>query len=126
MAGVLVLVNTTGFVRGIRNDETGINIKEFKTKVEPEFTEELKDRVNTCRGFAQGPMMATVTISGEVNTGLTGVMASVLGTSLTTANSRAYFGAPSTGLYLMNGEVTEAREGWLDMTGEWKSYAGVP
>lgn len=122
----LTLTNTTGFVRGIRQTETGINVKSFKTAVEPEFTEYLMDLVNTRRGMAQGPMKATITIEGEVNTGLTGLMAAVLGSAVTTANSVAYFGAPTTGKYLMKGEVTEARDGWLDMSMELEASAGIP
>lgn len=122
----LVLVNTTGFVRGIRQDETGINVKSVKSAVEPEWTEFLPDKVNVRRGMAQAPMKLTCTIEGEVNTGLTGLMAAVLGVAVTVANSTSYFGAPTTGKYLMKGEVTEARDGWLDMSIEVEASAGIP
>jgi hypothetical protein len=122
----LILVNLTGFSRGVRQDEVGLNIKSIKSAVEPEFTEFLNGKDNARRGFAQGPMKLTATIEGEVNTGLTGIMAARIGTAVTLVNSVAYFGAPTTGLYLMKGDVTEARDGWLEMSCELEASAGIP
>lgn len=125
MAGTLTLINATGFDRGVRQDETGINIESIKCDIEPEFTETLKDRLNCVRAIAQGPMKLTVSIQGDFNTGLTGIMGSVLGTGITIANTTAYFGAPTTGKYLMKASVEEKRDGWGGMTLEAEAYAGV-
>jgi len=105
----LTLINLSGFLPGVAADETAINVSSFKTVVEPEFRNIIPSKNGTGRGFVCAPMKKSVTIEGEV-TGSTGVMAAVIGTAFTPANSSAYFGAPTTGLYLLKGEVEESRE----------------
>lgn len=122
----LTLVNVTGFFRGVRVDESGINVSSFKSSIEPEWTETLPDRQNVVRGFAQAPQMLDLTVEGEFNTTLAGLMLVVLGTAATIANSSAFWGAPSTGKYFMKGSVDEDRSGWGKMSMELKSYSGVP
>lgn len=124
-AGAITLVNLTGFQRGIASDETGINVRQFRTVVEPEWKEFLGDKQNAARGFAVAPMKKTVNIEGEVS-GSTGVMAAVATTAFAPVNSSAYFGAPTTGLYLDRGEVTEGRDAWKDVTAEFTANAGIP
>jgi hypothetical protein len=119
------LINLTGFQRGVAEDEDGINIREFKTTVEPEFIEFLNDKVNEARGAAIGAMKLAVSIAGEV-AGATGLMAASAVEAFAPANSVAYFGAPETGLYLEKGEVTEARDGWKDVTCDFWARAGIP
>jgi len=123
----ITLVNLTGFQPGIASDETGINIKTFKTVVEPEFKNYAEAKDGTKRGFGVAPMKKVVTLDGEV-TGSTGVMAAVATAAFTPANSSAYFGAPTTGLYLDKGDVTEDREGgkWKEMSAEFSAHAGIP
>lgn len=120
----LTLVNLTGFQRGILTDEVGINIREHKTTVQPELKEFLKDKQNLNRGFATGPMQKEVNIQGEVS-GATGLMAATATTAFAEANSSAYFGAPTTGLYLDKAEVTESRDGWKDVTADFSAFAGI-
>lgn len=124
----MTLVNISGtgttYQRGIAAEEVSVNIREFKTVVEPEYKELLPNKVNEIRGFAVGAMKKTVTISGEVG-GSTGVMAAVTTTAFVPGNSSAYFGAPTTGLYLDSGEVTESRDGWKDVTATFTAHAGV-
>lgn len=122
----LTLINLTGFLPGVQQDETGINIKSFKTAVEPEFRNMVPGKNGAARGFVAAPMKKTVSISGEY-TGSTGVMAAVLGTAFTPANSSAYFGAPTTGLYLTKGDVEESRESGalVSINAEFDAHAGI-
>lgn len=121
------LVNLTGFQDGVAADETGINIKEIKTSVEPEFRNVIPNKYGVGRGFVVAPAKKEVSISGEV-TGATGVMAAVFVTALTLANTTAYFGAPTTGLYPKKAEITESREGGAlkEMSMELEAIAGIP
>jgi len=123
----LLLTNLTGFLPGVQADEGGINIKSFKTAVEPEFSNVIPGKNGAGRGRVQAPMKKNVTIDGEV-TGSTGVMAAVLGTAFVPANSSAYFGAPTTGLYLQKGDVEESRESGalVAMSAEFEALAGIP
>lgn len=122
----LTLVNLSGFAAGVTEDETGINIEEFKTVVEPEFRNIVPKKTGEARGFVVAPMKKNVSISGEVS-GATGVMAAVATTAFAPANSSAYFGAPTTGLYLLRGEVTESRDGGAlkKMSAEFEAVAGI-
>mgnify|MGYP006928219181 CR=1 FL=1 len=121
----MTLVNLTGAQRGVAADETGINIRNFRTAVEPEFKDFLNGKNGEATGFAVAAMKKTVTIEGEV-LGSTGLMAAVSTTAFAPANSSAYFGAPTTGLYLDKGEVTEDRDGWKDVNAELTANAGIP
>lgn len=122
----LTLINLTGFLPGVAADETGINVARFKTDVEPEFRYVVPGKNGAGRGFVAAPMKKTVTIEGEV-TGNTGVMAAVLATAFVPSNSSAYFGAPTTGLYLTKGGVEEDREqGKLTtVSAEFEALAGI-
>lgn len=122
----LTLVNLSGFAAGVTADETGINVEEFKTTVEPEFRNVVPGKTGEGRGFVVAAMKKNVSISGEVS-GSTGVMAAVAATAFAPANSSAYFGAPSTGLYLTKGEVTESRDGGAlkKMSAEFEALAGI-
>ena len=121
----MTLINLDGFQRGVAEDEDGINCREIKTTVEPEYLEFLGDLVNEARGAAVGAMKLAVSISGEVS-GASGLMAASAVAAFTPANSIAYFGAPATGLYLEKGEVTESRDGWKDVTCDFWARAGIP
>jgi len=122
----VTLINLTGFQAGVAADETGINIKTFKTTVEPEFNNILAGKSGTARGKGVGDMKKNVSLDGEVS-GSTGVMAATATAAFTPANSSSYFGAPTTGLYLTKGEVTESRENgaWKEMSAEFEAYAGI-
>jgi hypothetical protein len=122
----LTYINLTGFQGGVAADETGINIKTFKTDVEPEFKNLLQGKTGEVRGFGVAPMKKIVTIDGEVS-GSTGVMAATATAAFTPANSSSYFGAPATSLYLDKGSVTENRENgaWKEVSTEFSAYAGI-
>ena len=122
----LTLINLSGFLPGVAADETGINVKSFKTKVEPEFRYVMPGKNGAGRGFVAAPMKKDVAIDGEV-TGSTGVMAAVIGTAFAPSNSSAYFGAPTTGLYLLDGEVEESREQGecAKMAANFQALAGI-
>lgn len=122
----LTLQNLTGFSAGVTSDETGCNIRSFKTVVEPEFRNVVPGKTGEGRGFVIAPMKKNVTIDGEV-TGATGVMAATATTAYSASNSSAYFGAPTTGLYLLRGEVTESRDNGAlkEMSAEFEALAGI-
>jgi len=122
----VTLVNLTGFSSGVAADETGINIKSFKSSVEPEFKTFVEAKDGTKRGFAVAPMKLTVSIDGEI-TGSTGVMAATAAAAFTPSNSVAYFGAPTTGLYLDKADVTEERDNgqFKSVSAEFSAYAGI-
>jgi hypothetical protein len=126
MASPNTLINLSGFQDGVAADETGINIKEFKTKVEPEFRNKVPNKYGAVRGIVVAPMMLEVSLSGEV-TGATGIMAAVATSATSLSNSTAYFGAPSTGKYLKSAEVTENRDGGAlkEMSAEFDAHAGI-
>ena len=118
------LVNLTGFQHGVAQDETGINIESFRARVAPEFKNFVLNKSGEKRGFVAGAAELSVTIEGEVS-GSTGVMAAVLTTATTIANSTAYFGAPTTGKYLDSGEITESRDGVKRVSLEFSAHAGI-
>jgi len=120
----MTLVNLTGAARGVAQDETGINIRSFKTSVEPEFKDKLPGKNGEIRGFAVGAMQTTVSIEGEVM-GNTGIMALTATTSASVANAYTYFGNGAPDLYLDKGEVTEARDGFKDVSVELSGNQGV-
>lgn len=122
----LTLLNLSGFLPGVAADETGINVKSFKTAVEPEFRNVIPGKNGAARGVVIAPMKKTVSIDGEIS-GSTGVMAAVMGTAFTPGNASAYFGAPTTGLYLTKGDVEESRESGAlaTVSVEFEALAGV-
>lgn len=122
----LTLVNLTNFLPGVAEDETAANVKTFKTVVEPEFRNVIPSKNGTGRGFVSAPMKKTVTIDGEV-AGSTGLFAAVIGTAFAPANSSAYWGAPTTGLYLLKGEIEESRESGAlkSFSVEFEALAGI-
>jgi hypothetical protein len=120
----LTLVNLSGFQYGVASAETGINISSFRARVAPEFKTFALNKDGEKRGFAVGAPELTVTIEGEVSGG-TGVMAAVVATATTIANSTSYFGAPSTGKYLNSGEVTETRDGFKSVSLEFSANNGI-
>lgn len=121
----LTLINLTGFIRGVVSDEVGVNIREVRRTIEPEFIEVLGDKQNLARGKAVAPMKLTASISGEIS-GATGIMAATAATAFTPANSMAFFGAPTTGLYLTRAEVSNERASWHDLSADFEAYAGIP
>lgn len=124
MATTLInLTASTAAGWGVAAEETGVNIREFKCTVEPEFIEHLPGKQNEVRASAIGPMKLTVNISGEVLLA-TGVMAATAITKFTPTNSVAVFGAPTTALLLTRGEVTMTRDGWKDVSADFEAYAG--
>jgi len=128
MAQTLInLSGSTSVGHGVTADETGINISSFKISIEPEYKKPLNNKVDEVRGWAVGSVKKEVTIEGE-RLLLTGVMAAVVGTAFTPANTSSgtgYFGAPTTGLYLDKAEITEARGEWIGMSATFTANAGV-
>lgn len=123
----VTLINLTASTSagwGVAADETGINIREFKSTIEPEFIEILPGKNNLARGKAVGDMKLTVNISGEVLLA-TGIMAATAIVAFSPTNSTAYFGAPQTDLYLTRAEVTQSRDGWKDVSIDMEAYAGI-
>lgn len=121
------LNNLTGYSNGVAADEGGIGVKEFKAKVKPELKVFAFAKDGTKTGFAVAPPELEVSVSGEVK-GTTGLMAATVAASVTVANSVAYWGAPTTALYMDSGEVTQNREGgsWKAMSMELSANAGIP
>ncbi len=122
----VTLINLTAMTEGgwgVEADETGINVREFKVTVEPEFIEHLPGKNNEIRGSAIAAMKSTVDISGEV-LGSTGVMAASAIVAFDPTNSTAWFGAPTTGYLLTRGEVTMSRDGWTDVSTSFENFAG--
>lgn len=120
------LVNLTDYLNGVAADETGIAIEEFNCKVKPELKVFAFAKTGLKTGFAVGPMELEVSLTGEV-TGSTGIMAATASAATTIANSTAYFGAPTTGLYLDSAEVKQNRDGgaWKKMSAEFSANAGI-
>lgn len=124
---LLNLSASTSVGHGVSSDETGIQIDEFKTSIEPEYKKPLNNKVDEVRAWAIGSVKKEVTITGE-RLLLTGVMAAVVGTAFAPTNTSSgtgYFGAPTTGLYLDKAEVTEKRGDWIGMTATFTANAGV-
>lgn len=121
----MTLINLSGeFKFGMTSAQTGINIREQRTTVEPEYREMLPGLNNEIRGGAIGAAKKTVSISGEVATD-TGIMAATFIAGFAPANSSAYFGAPATVLLMTRAEVTESRSGWKDLSADFEAYAGI-
>jgi hypothetical protein len=117
---------STGYQDGISADEVGINISKFEVTVEPEYRNKLPGKYGAARALIIGPMMLLISVAGEV-LGATGLMAVVIGTGATIANSVAFFGAPTTGKYLTKAVIAAEREQGKLMTVEleFDSYAGI-
>lgn len=120
----MTIVNLTGGTRGVSENETGINIESFKCTVQPEWKDYLANNLGESRAFAVASMELQVAVEGEV-IGDTGLMAVTATSAWTPANTVAYFGAPTTGLYLDKAEVTAKRDGWLSMTADFTARAGI-
>jgi len=120
----MTLVNATGAAWGVANDETSVNIEEFKVSVKPEFIEPLMNKDNTRRGAAVAPQMVTVDMSGET-LGSTGALAAGLTTTaFTPVNSYAFFGSNSPDLLQTQGDVTANRSAWQKFSTTFEGYQG--
>lgn len=125
MASAVTLINLSGYTWGIASDETAANVEELGIEVKPEFISPLPS-INGCRmGAAVASMMKTVTMSGEKG-GSTGIFAAVPTTAFVPVNSTAYFGAPTTGLYLTSGTITLNRAAFVKFNATLEAYAGQP
>lgn len=103
-----VLVNLSGFQFGFLQDETGINIESMSRKYGAK-----KIRVPDKQGSARGKIYYDFTIDlqidGEVS-GSTGIMAAVIGASITIANIIFGFGITTGGVYVDEATVSYNRE----------------
>lgn len=128
MASSVTIVNGSGAVWGIPNNELGVNMEEFSGDVEPEFIETLKGINNCARSDAYGSNMLDLKMSGEIlstNT-VNSVMLAVLGTAFIPVNGTNFFAAPTTGLYLQKASYVYNRSGWFKFTANFKAKAGIP
>lgn len=121
----LSYVNLSGFQRGIAEDETAINCRQFSVTVAPEFKDKLQGITGMVRGFAVADPMGTLNMEGEIH-GNTGIMAATFAAAFNPVNEDGYFGRSSGGWYLDTGTVEETREGWLSLTAELSSNFNVP
>lgn len=128
MASSVTVVNGSGAVWGVPNDELGVNINTFKGDVAPELNETLKGKNGCVRAVAYGSMMLDLDLDFEIlSTNTTNsVMLSVLGTAFVPVNSTNFLGAPTTGLYLQGGNYEYDRSGWFKGGVKYKAFAGVP
>jgi hypothetical protein len=122
----LAYVNLTGYQRGIEADETGINISKFTLEVEPEINDWLPGKDGQARGKAVGDPMGKLTVEGEHNTTLAGIMVVVATTAFVPGNDVTYFGRSAGGFYFDRGTVDQERDGWRKATVEFSSRFNVP
>ncbi len=119
-------INLSGFKREIVADELGINCSKLTLVVEPEVNEWLPGINSMARGKAVGDPMGKLTIEGEFNTSLAGVMLAVFTTAFVPVNGMTYFGRSQGGFYLDSATVTRGREEWHAVTAEFSSKYNVP
>src|ERR1035437_3935365 len=117
MALTLVGTATSGFFRGVSQDESGINIEEISTAVKPEWKEFLMGKTNEKIGFCVPPAEAEVTIKGECSDP-TDVPATNFSTAATIANTINYMGATSYDMFCDEATFVEARAGWFNYDGK--------
>ena len=123
---VVTIVNGTGYTWGIPTPEVGINIESFKLSIKPQWWEMLPNNVNINTVISAGPMVLGLVMSGEINA-TTGIMALAIATAYAVANSTAYFGAPTTGLYFKGGEISKTRSTWMKLdSAEFEANANIP
>lgn len=116
----LTIVGTNGYTRGLSN-ETGINCKSFKLDVEPEINEKLPgvDGQAICKAI--GNPMGKLSIEGEFNSTLAGLMTSSFVSAVTFSNSTTYFGRTQGGWYMDKASINLERDGWQSMSTEYSS-----
>lgn len=119
-----VLVNLSGFIRGCGTAETGINVESFDVSARPEFKDFLNDYAGEVKGFAVGPIMSEITISGEY-TGTGGVMFSNVGTAFVPSNTVDYFFQTVGGCYPDSMDVSNSRDGFRRVTVKYTRNKGV-
>lgn len=105
--------------RGNPLDETGINLESFSCRYYPQF----KDKLNNYQGQARAWAMPDklnreVTVTGEVISGGTGIMAMKFLTAYVFTNAVTSFeatngGGNAGGFYVDEATVSSQRDGWL-------------
>lgn len=128
MASTVTIVNGSGAVWGVPNNELGVNMEEFSGDVSPEFIETLKGINGCARADAYGSMMLDLKMLFEILSTNTAnsIMLAVLGTAFVAVNGSSFFGAPTTGQYLQKGTFVYNRSGWFKGTADLKAKAGIP
>lgn len=117
------LVNLSGFQRGCEAAETGINLESFDVDSKPEYKDLMHNYLGEVIGFAAGPVMAEISISGEV-TNTTGIMAVAIGTALVPTNDVDQFGQTAGGCYPDSFTQTQSRDGFRKISVKLSRYAG--
>jgi hypothetical protein len=109
----LTLVGVTTAQRACELAETGINLDSYSCRYYPQFRDELNNYLGQVIGFAVPTLASSaVTITGEVLTGGTGVMAFTFLAASTVANDHAAFGGATGGLYMTEATEDQSRDGW--------------
>lgn len=118
-------ISLSGYKREILADELGINASKLTLVVEPEVNEWLPGINSMARGKAVGDPMGKLTIEGEFNTTLAGVMLATFIVAFVPVNGMTYFGRSAGGFYLDSATVTREREGWHSVSAEFSSRFNV-
>lgn len=124
--GNLTYINLSGFKYEILADELGINASKISLTVEPEVNVWLPGINSQARGKAVGDPMGKLTIEGEFNSTLAGMMLSTFVTPFVPVQGMTYWGRSQGGFYQDSGQVERVREGWSTATCEFSSRYSVP
>ena len=119
-----VLVNLSGFIRGCGVAETGINVESFDVSAKPEFKDFIHNYLGEVTGFAVGPVMSEISISGEY-TGTSGVLFSNVGTAFVPGNTINFFFQTAGGCYPDSMDVSNTRDGFRKVTVKYTRHNGV-
>ena len=118
------LVNLSGFQRGCEAAETGINLDSYDVSSKPEYKDFIKNYLGEVIGFAAGPVMSEISISGEVSATTGGILSVAIGTALVPANDVNQFGQSAGGCYPDSFDQSQSRDGFRKVSVKLTRYAG--
>lgn len=121
----VTLTNLAGYVWGISNDETAINIETFTAKATGQ-KKIVPNRQGLVVGRADFQFIKTYSIKGFI-TGTTGAISSVIGTFIAVANDIALGGVPAgQGIFLDDLQIDRMALDLSRISYNMSSYPGVP
>lgn len=123
----ILIVGSWDAIRGVPEDEVGINVSGFTVDEFPFVNERLMSNVGEPRARAQSDKLSReVKLKGELLSGAAeGVMLYAVATACVPANTMHYFGDGSGDLLFDRGSVSAERAGWVGVDVSLSSDPGV-
>ena len=111
----------SGPVRGIENEETGINCESFTVRYFPEVKEYLPGITGeSAQRAVSSKLSRDISIAGEVK-GATGIMAITVATAATVANDVGDFGDGTGAIFFSEATDAQGRSAWRTVSMQLES-----